>query len=106
MERDADELEAVAEVYNRFFPDVLGELERRCVKEALSIWSGFAAFCEENAGVSAEELAEVVLEPVMVRIEDMKARAGRLGVEPDAVLVGQVREGLAEAWRAVEARGA
>jgi hypothetical protein len=36
----------------------------------------------------------------------MKSRAGRLGVEAEAELVGQVREGLAEAWRTLEARGA
>jgi hypothetical protein len=34
MERDANELDAVAEVYNKFFPEVLDELERRCVTEA------------------------------------------------------------------------
>jgi hypothetical protein len=106
MERDADELEAVAEQYNKFFPEVLDELERRCVKDAFSIWSGYAAFCEEMAGVSAEKLAAVVLEPVMASVGDMKARAERLGVEPDADLVEQMREGLAEAWDIVEARGA
>jgi hypothetical protein len=106
MEREADELEAVAEQYNGFFPDVLDELERRCVKEAFSIWSGYAAFCEESAGVSAENLAAVVLAPVVGGIEEMRDRAERLGVEPDAELVGQVRECLAEAWRTVEARGA
>ena len=106
MERDSDELEAIAEQYNKFFPEVLGELERRCVKEAFSIWTGYAAFCEEIAGVDAEELAAVVLEPVLDMIRDMEARAGRLGVEPEAALVQQVREGLAEAWRTVEARGA
>jgi hypothetical protein len=106
MERDADELEAVAEQYNRFLPEVLDELERRCVKEAFGIWSGYAAFCEESAGVCAEDLAAVVLAPVVGGIEDMRARAERLGVEPDADLVERVREGLAEAWRTVEARGA
>jgi hypothetical protein len=106
MERDSDELEAIAEQYNKFFPEVLGELERRCVKEAFSIWTGYAAFCEEIAGVDAEELAAVVLEPALDMIRDMEARAGRLGVEPEAALVQQVREGLAEAWRTVEARGA
>jgi hypothetical protein len=106
MERDADELEAVAEEYNKFFPEVLDELERRCVKEAFGIWTGYAAFCDESAGVGAEELAAVVLEPVVDRIGDMRARAERLGVEADADLVEQVREGLAEAWRTVEARGA
>ena len=106
MERDADVLEAIAEQYNKFLPEVLDELERRCVKEAFSIWAGYAAFCEESVGVSAEKLAAVVLEPVVGRIEDMRARAERLGVEADAGLVEQMREGLAEAWRVVEARGA
>jgi hypothetical protein len=106
MEREADEVEAVAEQYNKFLPEVLDELERRCVKEAFGIWSGYEAFCEESAGVSAEELAAVVLEPLLDGIEDMRARAERLGVEPDADLVEEVREGLAEAWRTVEARGA
>jgi hypothetical protein len=106
MERDVDELEVVAEQYNKFFPEVLDELERRCVTEAFGIWTGYAAFCEESAGVSAENLAAVVLAPVVGVIEDMRARAERLGVEPDAELVEQIREGLAEAWDIVEARGA
>jgi hypothetical protein len=106
MEREADEVEAVAEEYNKFLPEVLDELERRSVKEAFGIWCGYAAFCEESAGVSAEELAAVVLAPVLEGIAVMKSRAGRLGVEPDAGLVEEVREGLAEAWRTVEARGA
>jgi hypothetical protein len=105
MEREADELEAVAEEYNKFLPEVLEELERRCVKEAFGIWSGYAAFCEEVAGVGAEELAAVVLAPVLDGIGDMKSRAERLGVDPDEALVEQVREGLAEAWRTVQARG-
>jgi hypothetical protein len=105
MERDADELEAMAEQYNEFLPEVLDELERRCVTEAFSIWVGYAAFCEECAGVSAEKLAAVVLAPIVGGIEEMKARAERLGVKADAGLVEQMREGLAEAWRTVEARG-
>ena len=105
MEREADEVEAVAEQYNKFLPEVLDELERRCVKEAFGIWTGYAAFCEESVGVSAEELAAVVLAPLVEGIGEMRARAGRLGVEVDENLVGQVREGLAEAWRTVQARG-
>ena len=106
MERDADDLEAVAEQYNKFFPEVLDKLERRCVREAFSIWSGYTAFCEESAGVSAEKLAAVVLAPLLEQIEDMKVRAERLGVEPDAELVEQMRGSLAETWQIVEAQGA
>jgi hypothetical protein len=101
MERDADELEAVAEQYNKFFPEVLDELERRCVTEAFSIWGGYAAFCEE----SAEKLAAVVLAPIVEQIEDMKVRAKGLEVEAESELVEQIREALAETWRIVEARG-
>ena len=106
MERDAEELETIAAEYNRFLPEVLDELERRSAKEAFGIWTGYATFCEESVGVAAEKIATVVLQPVMGRIEDMKERAKRLGMEPDADLVEQMREGLAEAWRTVEARGA
>jgi hypothetical protein len=105
MERDVDELEVVAEQYNKFFPEVLDELERRCVRQAFSIWTGYEAFCEETAGVSAEKLAAVVLEPVVDGIEDMRSRAERLGVEPDAELVDQMLEVLEEAWDIVQARG-
>jgi hypothetical protein len=105
MELDADELEAVAEQYNKFFPEVLDELERRCVRQAFSIWTGYTAFCEETAGVSAEKLAAVVLEPVVDGIVDARARAERLGMEPDAELVDQILEVLEEAWDIVQARG-
>jgi hypothetical protein len=105
MEREADEVEAVAEQYNKFFPEVLDELERRCVKEAFGIWTGYAAFCEESAGVSAEKLAAVVLAPVVGGIEDMRVRAERLGVQPDTELIEEMRQKLGETWRMVKERG-
>jgi hypothetical protein len=39
------------------------------------------------------------------RIEDLKRRAERLELEPEADTVEQIREGLAESWRVVEKRG-
>jgi hypothetical protein len=105
MERDLDELEVVAEQYNRFFPEVLDELERRCARQAFSIWTGYEAFCEESVGVSAENLAAVVLEPVVEAVEEARTRAERLGVETDAELVDQMLETLTEAWDTVQARG-
>jgi hypothetical protein len=105
MDRDADELEATVEEYGCFLPEVLDRLERACVSRAFSIWTGYAAFCEERASVSAEKLAAVVLEPVVDRIEDMKLRAERLGVEADEALVHEIRETLGATWRVVEERG-
>jgi hypothetical protein len=105
MELEADDLEVVAEQYDKFFPDVLEELERRCVKEAFGIWTGYASFCQKSVGVSAKKLAAVILAPLVEQIEDMKSRVERLGVEAEEGLVEQIREALAEAWRTVEARG-
>ena len=105
MQRDEDELEANVERFGAFLPEVLDKLERTCVSEALTMWTGYAAFCEESMGVPAEKVAAVVLEPAMEKIRGMKARAERLGIEADAETVEEIREGLGEAWRTVEARG-
>ena len=105
MERDADELEAVVDVGNQFIPEVLDEFERRSVREAFSIWTGYAAFCEESMGLDAEKIAAVILEPVMDRVGEMKLRAERLGVQAQAELVEEMRQQLGEAWRLVEERG-
>jgi hypothetical protein len=105
MQRDEDELEATVERFCAFLPKVLDRLERTCVSEALTMWTGYAAFCEENMGVPAEKVAAVVLEPAMEKIRGMKARAERLGIEADAETVEEIREGLGEAWRMVETRG-
>ena len=105
MDRDVEELGAIVEKYGDFLPKVLDRAERAIVAQAFSIWSGYAAFCEESAGVDAEKAAAVFLEPAMGLIADMKARAQRLGVEADAERVEMVRETLAESWRVVVERG-
>ena len=57
-------------------------------------------------GVEAGALVKVVLEAGVERIEELEALAERLELEPDAETVEEIREGLAEAWRVVEKRGA
>ena len=88
-----------------FLPERLDKLERDLATRAHSLWAGFCAFCEECVGVGAEKMVAVVLEPVAGRIEDLKVRAERLGLEPDSETVEEIREGLAESWRVVEERG-
>ena len=105
MDRDTEELETIVEKYGDFLPKVLDRAERAIVAQAFSIWSGYAAFCEESAGVDAEKIAAVFLQPAMGLIADMKARAQRLGVEADAESVGEIRQTLGESWRVVEERG-
>ncbi len=105
MDRDTDELETTVEKYVAFLPEVLDKLERACVSQAFSIWTGYAAFCQESMGVPAEKIAGVILEPVMDRIEGIKLRAERLDLEADAETVEEIREKLGESWRMVEERG-
>ena len=105
MDRDTEELETIVEKYGGFLPEILDRAELRIVAQAFSIWSGYAAFCEESAGVDAEKVAAVILEPAMGLIADMKARAQRLGVEADAEKVEEIRQTLGETWRVVEERG-
>jgi len=104
-EADMDALEATACEYLGFLPEVLDRLERTLASDALSLWAGFCAFCQECVGVGAQKIVAVVLEPVAGRIEDLEARAERLGLEPDAETVSEIREGLKESWRVVEERG-
>jgi hypothetical protein len=105
IEREMEELEARVEEYGKFLPELLDRLERELARDALSLWEGFAAFCEEIVGVPAESVVAVVLEPVADRIEDLKRRAERLELEAEAETVEEIREGLAESWRVVEKRG-
>jgi septation ring formation regulator EzrA len=93
------------EKYSEFLPELLDRLERELATDALSLWEGFAAFCEECVGVPAESVVTVVLEPVADRIEGLKDRVERLELEPNAETVEEIHEGLAESWRVVEERG-
>jgi hypothetical protein len=105
MDQDVKELETIVEKYGSFLPEILDRVEQRIVAQAFSIWSGYAAFCEQSAGVEAEKVAAVFLEPAMGRIAEMRARVQRLGVEADAEIVEEVRGTLGETWRVVEERG-
>jgi hypothetical protein len=105
IERDMEHLEATVEKYGRFLPELLDKLERDLATKALTLWEGFAAFCEESVGVSAEKVVAVVLEPVVYRIEDLMDRAERLELEPNGETVEEIRESLGENWRVVEKRG-
>jgi len=101
---DMDGLEATVEEYLGLLPQMLDRLERTLTADALSLWAGFCAFCEECVGVGAQKVAAVVLEPFAGRIEDLEARAERLGLKPDAETVSEIHEGLAQSWRVVEER--
>ena len=105
MERDEEELQAVADTSQKFLAEILDKLERDATAAALTAWTGYAAFCERSAGVDPEKLVGVILGPALGQIREMKNRAQRLGVAPDAETVEEIREGLAGTWKVYEERG-
>jgi hypothetical protein len=88
-------------------PEVLEQLERNQATHALTLWRGFAAFCEESIAVEAGTVLKVVLGNLegVKRIEELEDLAERLDLAPDAETVEEIREGLAESWRVVERAG-
>ena len=77
--RDLEELGATVDKHGEFVPELLDRLERELATDALSLWEGFVAFCDESVGVPAESVIAVVLEPVADRIEDLKDPRGAPG---------------------------
>ncbi len=104
IERDLGELEAKVTKYGDLLPEILDRFERTAVAEALTCWEGFAAFCTDVWRVEAEKVLRVVLEDEAPRVEEMKARAERLGVEADPERVEELRAALAEGWGAMVAK--
>jgi hypothetical protein len=105
MERDMAELGVEVETYGKLLPDLMDRLEHDLAGRAFSLWTGFATFCDECVGVSAEKVIAVVIEPAVGRIEGLKTLAERLELEADDESVEQIRDGLRESWRMVEERG-
>ncbi len=105
-ERDEAEVDRLAGLGSSIVPEILDALERREASEALNLWRGFKAFCGGVMGLDAGKVLAVAVPPAVGRVEDLEATAERLGLEPDAEKVEEVRAGLTEAWRSVEGRAA
>jgi hypothetical protein len=103
---DEETLKSRVDPWISILPEILDKVERQQATHALTLWRGFGAFCEESVGVEAGALVKVVLEAGVERTEELEALAERLELEPDAETVEEIREGLEEAWRVVEKRGA
>jgi hypothetical protein len=99
-------VDELAELGSSTISEILDGMEREQAEQALTRWRGFGAFCDETLGLDARKMLRVVLEAGAERVEELEAKVERLGLEPDAEIVEEIREGLTEAWRIVEARGA
>jgi HEPN domain-containing protein len=97
--------------YGELLPEIMDRMERKLAEDALTLWSGFGAFCAESMGVAAEKILVATLQEgpgaeAVARVEGLKDLARRLELEPDPEVVEEVRGSLAKAWRVVEERGA
>jgi hypothetical protein len=109
--RDMEDLDWKLDKYGELLPEIMDRMERELAGDALTLWSGFAAFCAKSMGVAGEKILAATLqegpgEEAIGRVEGLKDRAERLGLEPDEESVEEICEALAEAWRVVEERGA
>jgi hypothetical protein len=107
--RGMEDLDWKLNKYGELLPEIMDRMERELAGDALTLWSGFAAFCAESMGVAAEKILVATLqegpgEEAVRRVEGLKARAERLGLEPDKESVEEIRKPLAEAWSVVEER--
>jgi hypothetical protein len=102
---DTEHIEWMVNLNSKFMPDLMERLEREVATEARSVWEGFSVFCREDMNLSPEKVLKVVVEPGLEHVEDMKARAERLGLEPDEEIATAIREGLAESWSVIIERG-
>jgi hypothetical protein len=108
--RDMEDLDRKLNKYGELLPEMMDRMERELAGDALDLWSGFEAFCAESMGVAAEKILAATLqegpgEEAVGCVKELKAVAGRLGLEPNAQSVEEIGEGLSEAWRVIEEKG-
>ena len=79
----------------------LEAMERELVREALTAWSGFAGFCEQEMGLEAEKVLEALGRPLAERVRDLEELSARHEVEADVEGVEECLAIMTEAWRRV-----
>jgi hypothetical protein len=77
----------------------LEEMERELVGEALTAWSGFARFCEQEMGLEAKELVEALARPFAEGVRELEELSARHEVEADVEGVEGYLVMMTEAWR-------
>jgi HEPN domain-containing protein len=110
IQRGMEDLDWKLAKYGELLPEIMDRMEREFVEGALDLWSGFATFCAESVGVAAEKLLAATLQEgpgaeAVKRVEDLKDRVERLGLEPNEESIQEIRHFLAEAWSVIEERG-
>ena len=76
----------------------LEEMECELVGEALTAWSGFAHFCEQEIGLEAEKLLEALAKPFAESVQELEELSARHEVEADAEGAEEYLAIMQEAW--------
>jgi hypothetical protein len=74
-------------------------MECELVGEALTAWSGFAHFCEQEIGLEAEKLLKALAKPFAESVQELEELSARHEVEADAQDVEEYLAIMTEAWR-------
>jgi hypothetical protein len=77
----------------------LEEMECELVREALTAWSGFAHFCEQEMGLEAEKLLEALAKPFAESVQELEDLSTRHEVEVDAEGAEEYLALMTGAWR-------
>jgi hypothetical protein len=77
----------------------LEEMERELVREALTVWLGFARICKQEIGLEAEKLLEALSRPFAEGVRELEELSTRHEVEADVEGVKDYLAIMTEAWR-------
>ncbi len=98
IEGDLEKIgERVEEAFG-FIVEALEKLEREFTQEALTQWTAFRGFCEEELGLQAAEVLGAIMPPAVECVRGLEERAERLQIEPDPKDVEEYRAITDEAW--------
>jgi len=78
--------------------EMLEELERELVREALTAWLGFARFCEQEMELEAEKVLEALARPFAEEVRELEDLSVRHEVEANAEDVEEYLASMTESW--------
>ena len=80
-------------------PELLSRLEEKTTQEAWTLFEAFSSFCREEFEVEPEKVIKALFEPIVARLEDLKARSEKFDTEADEGVASEYAAAFSEAWR-------
>ncbi len=79
-------------------PVLLEKLERKVAGQAWTVWEAFAGFSRSTLDIEPEKLLQVLFEPALSGVEDLKRRKAELALEVDNERAAEYEKELCECW--------